>query len=121
MPPAGDPGAAGGLAARVAAVTGSPPRRVVSAGGQHRWQHCRVTLATGEQAFAKVAAGNLDGVFESEAAGLRWLAEAGAVPDPYHGTLEDYALSFDLIRAACIGLAAQLSGLLGERPRSPMG
>ena len=45
----------------------------------------------------------------------------GEVPDPYHGTLEDYALSFDLIRAACIGLAAQLSGLLGERPRSPMG
>jgi protein-tyrosine phosphatase len=45
----------------------------------------------------------------------------GEVPDPYHGTLEDYALSFDLIRAACIGLAAQLSRLLGERPRSPMG
>lgn len=45
----------------------------------------------------------------------------GEVPDPYHGTLEDYALSFDLIRTACIGLAAQLSRLLGERPRSPMG
>jgi protein-tyrosine phosphatase len=45
----------------------------------------------------------------------------GEVPDPYHGTLEDYALSFDLIRAACIGLAAQLTRLLGERPRSPMG
>ena len=86
MPSAGDTGlpggAAGGLAARVAAVTGSPPRRVVSAGGQHRWQHCRVTLATGEQAFAKVAATDLDGVFEAEAAGLRWLAAAGAVPVP---------------------------------------
>jgi protein-tyrosine-phosphatase len=45
----------------------------------------------------------------------------GEVPDPYHGTREDYALSFDLIRAACIGLAAQLARLLGERPRSPMG
>ncbi len=45
----------------------------------------------------------------------------GEVPDPYHGTLEDYALSFDLIRAACIGLAEQLTRLLGERPRSPMG
>jgi protein-tyrosine phosphatase len=45
----------------------------------------------------------------------------GAVPDPYHGSLEDYALAFDLIRAACIGLAGQLSRLLGERPRSPMG
>jgi protein-tyrosine phosphatase len=45
----------------------------------------------------------------------------GEVPDPYRGTLDDYALSFDLIRAACIGLAAQLSRLLGERPRSPMG
>ena len=86
MPSAGDHGpaggAAGGLAARVAAVTGSPPRRVVSAGGQHRWQHCRVTLATGEQAFAKVAATDLGGVFEAEAAGLRWLAAAGAVPVP---------------------------------------
>ena len=82
MPPAGDPGAAGGLAARVAAVTGAPPRRVQPAGGQHRWQHCRVTLATGEQAFAKVAATGLDGVFEAEAAGLRWLADAGAVPVP---------------------------------------
>ena len=86
MPPAGDPGATGGpggdLAARVAAVTGAPPRRVQPAGGQHRWQHCRVTLATGEQAFAKVAATGLDGVFEAEAAGLRWLADAGAVPVP---------------------------------------
>jgi len=86
VPPAGDPGAAGGpagdLAARVAEVTGAPPRRVQPAGGQHRWQHCRVTLATGEQAFAKVAATGLDGVFEAEAAGLRWLAEAGAVPVP---------------------------------------
>jgi protein-tyrosine phosphatase len=45
----------------------------------------------------------------------------GAVPDPYHGSLEDYALAFDLVRAACIGLAAQLSRLLGERPRSPLG
>ena len=45
----------------------------------------------------------------------------GEVPDPYHGTREDYALSFDLIRAACIGLAAQLARLLGERPRSPRG
>lgn len=45
----------------------------------------------------------------------------GAVPDPYHGSLEDYALAFDLIRAACIGLAAQLSQLLGDRPRSPLG
>ena len=45
----------------------------------------------------------------------------GEVPDPYHGTREDYELSFDLIRAACIGLAAQLARLLGERPRSPMG
>ena len=66
----------------MAAVTGAPPRRVQPAGGQHRWQHCRVTLATGEQAFAKVAATGLDGVFEAEAAGLRWLADAGAVPVP---------------------------------------
>ena len=51
-------------------------------GASTGWQHCRVTLATGERAFAKVAATGLDGVFEAEAAGLRWLAEAGAVPVP---------------------------------------
>ena len=43
----------------------------------------------------------------------------GARPVPRHaGGLRAV---FDLIRAACIGLAAQLARLLGERPRSPMG
>jgi protein-tyrosine phosphatase len=38
------------------------------------------------------------------------------VPDPYHGSPEDYGLAFDLVKAAAIGLAAELAELLGERP-----
>ena len=38
------------------------------------------------------------------------------VPDPYHGGPEDYALVFDLVQPAARGLAAQLAGLLADRP-----
>jgi len=59
-------------------------------GGQHGVLHCRATLADGRIVFAKVAgaragfegAGFEAAGFEAEALGLRWLAEAGAVPVP---------------------------------------
>jgi protein-tyrosine phosphatase len=38
------------------------------------------------------------------------------VPDPYNGGPEDYALVFDLVQPAARGLAAQLAGLLADRP-----
>src|SRR4029077_6835617 len=57
-------------------------RRVVSAGGQHRWQHCRVTLATGGQGFPKVAGPGPGGGFAAGAPGVGWWAEAGAAPVP---------------------------------------
>jgi len=38
----------------------------------------------------------------------------GDVPDPYHGSPADYALAFDLVRAAASGLAAQLAVLIGD-------
>ncbi|MEP7025023.1 MAG: low molecular weight protein-tyrosine-phosphatase [Actinomycetota bacterium] len=41
------------------------------------------------------------------------------VPDPYHGTPEEYGLAFDLVKAAVIGLADQLTELLRDRALSP--
>jgi protein-tyrosine phosphatase len=38
----------------------------------------------------------------------------GDVPDPYNGSAADYALAFDLVRAAASGLAAQLAALIGD-------
>jgi fructosamine-3-kinase len=53
-------------------------------GGQHGVRHVRATLADGRTVFAKLAenARGGDAGFEPEARGLRWLAEAGAVPVP---------------------------------------
>jgi fructosamine-3-kinase len=78
-------------AARIGRLAGAGVREVRRIGGQHRWGHYRVVLADGRLAFAKVAgsiaAGSdasqeLGAVFEAEARGLRWLAEAEAVPVP---------------------------------------
>ncbi|MEP7025022.1 MAG: fructosamine kinase family protein [Actinomycetota bacterium] len=80
MPP-GLAGADPGLAARLARLIGGPVLGVDRIGSQHQLAHCRVTLPGGRQAFAKVA-NRGSGVFEAEARGLRWLAEAAAVPVP---------------------------------------
>jgi fructosamine-3-kinase len=73
-------------AARLTAVAG---REVVdgrSIGGQHGVAHYRLQLADGTVAFAKVQNHQDDGNgaagFSAEAAGLRWLAAAAAVPVP---------------------------------------
>src|SRR2546430_6664921 len=42
----------------------------------------RLTLDDGSDLFAKTLENAPAGLFEAEAAGLRWLAEAGAVPVP---------------------------------------
>jgi fructosamine-3-kinase len=74
------------VAARIGRLTGAAVREVQRLGGQHQWGHYRVVLTDGRSAFAKVAAARLsaglDGVFEAEARGLRWLADAEAVPVP---------------------------------------
>jgi fructosamine-3-kinase len=74
------------VAARIGRLAGAAVHAVHRLGGQHQWGHYRVVLADGRLAFAKVAAARLsaglDGVFEAEARGLRWLADAGAVPVP---------------------------------------
>jgi fructosamine-3-kinase len=55
-------------------------------GGQHGVDHYRLVLADGRPAFAKVAAGGHAAIgaagFAAEAAGLRWLGAAKAVPVP---------------------------------------
>ncbi|MBV9384456.1 MAG: fructosamine kinase family protein [Streptosporangiaceae bacterium] len=54
------------------------------AGTQHGYLHLYATLEDGRRAFAKAAGGgeDLGAAFAAEAHGLRWLAEAGAVPVP---------------------------------------
>ena len=70
------------LRERIAAVAGTGVRDLRRAGGQHGWQHIRVTLADGRKAFAKVSSADTGPALEAEALGLRWLADAVAVPVP---------------------------------------
>ena len=70
------------LRERIAAVAGTGVRELRRAGSQHGWQHIRVTLADGRKAFAKVSSADTGPALEAEARGLRWLADAVAVPVP---------------------------------------
>jgi fructosamine-3-kinase len=70
------------VAGRLERLTGAAVRELRAAGAQHRWDHYQAVLADGRAVFAKVAAGGLGGVFDAEARGLRWLAEARAVGVP---------------------------------------
>ena len=70
------------LAQRLERITGTAVRDIRPAGAQHQWAHYQVTLADGRLAFAKAAREDLGGIFEAEARGLRWLADAHAVPLP---------------------------------------
>src|SRR5271165_3536296 len=89
-------------ASRLSQVLGREVAAAVSVGGQHGVRHYRIELADGTAAFAKITAGNgaarlthtgqaaagrataaTDPAgFAAEAAGLRWLAAAAAVPVP---------------------------------------
>ena len=71
-----------GLAARVARLAGSAAAELAALGSEHQWGNYRVRLADGRLAFAKAADANLGGIFEAEARGLRWLAEAHTVGVP---------------------------------------
>jgi fructosamine-3-kinase len=77
-----------GLVARLERALGCPVTESRRLGGQHGVSHYRLTLDDGRRAFAKVAArgeagdGGTEAGFAAEAAGLRWLGAAGAVPVP---------------------------------------
>ena len=70
------------VARLISAVAGADVRDLRSTGAQHGWGHYAVTLADGREAFAKVSGTDTRPAFDAEARGLRWLAEAGAVPIP---------------------------------------
>ncbi|HEY6294325.1 MAG TPA: fructosamine kinase family protein [Streptosporangiaceae bacterium] len=69
-------------------LTGLAIRDARVVGSQHGYQHLMVTLPGGRRAFAKAVSGVDDendavaAAFAAEANGLRWLAEAAAVPVP---------------------------------------
>ncbi|MDX6434595.1 MAG: hypothetical protein QOE54_6961 [Streptosporangiaceae bacterium] len=62
-------------------LLGSTVVRTVNLGASHSWTLHRAVLADGREVFVKRAAGQ-GRVFQAEAAGLRWLAEAGGAPVP---------------------------------------
>ena len=89
----------GALADRIGQLTGLPVREARVVGTQHGYQHLMLTLSGGRRAFAKAAASpaqpaaspaqpgvspaaEVAAAFAAEANGLRWLAEAAAVPVP---------------------------------------
>ena len=76
------------VASRLGQLTGLAVREARVVGSQHGYQHLMVTLSGGRAAFAKAVASGQDAspqtsaAFAAEATGLRWLAEAAAVPVP---------------------------------------
>jgi fructosamine-3-kinase len=66
----------------IARITGSAVAGLQVIGSQHRWRHYRGRLAGGEEFFAKFSERPLDALWHSEASGLRWMADAGAVAVP---------------------------------------
>ena len=64
-------------AERLSALLEVPVTSYRAAGAQHGVSHATATLAGGRKVFVKSG-----GDFTAEAAGLRWLARAGAVPVP---------------------------------------
>jgi fructosamine-3-kinase len=68
-------------------LTGLPVKHARAVGVQHGYQHVMLALSGGRRAFAKVSSAaeeteDTSAVFAAEANGLRWLAEADAVPVP---------------------------------------
>lgn len=99
------------LRARLVRLLGTGISAASRIGGQHGVSHYRVTLADGRSAFAKVQdqdSGRNDCVrrdavrraaigFAAEAASLRWLAQAGAVPVPGVLASDDACLVIDWV------------------------
>jgi fructosamine-3-kinase len=73
------------VAERISVLLGVPVTAVRAAGAQHGYEHVTAELADGRGVFAKAALGTGGGqaaAFAAEANGLRWLADAAAVPVP---------------------------------------
>jgi fructosamine-3-kinase len=86
---------------RIGRLTGLAVRDARVVGTQHGYQHLMITLSGGRRAFAKAApdqkAAQVATAFAAEANGLRWLAEAAAVPVPEVLAVSPEALVISLI------------------------
>ena len=127
-------------ARRLAGQTGLAVRDARVVGSQHGYQHLMITLAGGRRAFAKVAAeaapaagagpaaeaglaagetaaDEMAAAFAAEAASLRWLAEADAVPVPEVLAVTEAALVISMIPpehatpSAAFGFGTELARL----------
>ncbi|HLM90409.1 MAG TPA: fructosamine kinase family protein [Streptosporangiaceae bacterium] len=108
------------VADRLARLTGLPVREARVVGAQHGYQHLMMTLSGGRRAFAKavpasdpgdapapgmvpdpaaVPSAEFAAAFAAEANGLRWLAEASAVPVPEVLAVSPEALVISMIPA----------------------
>jgi fructosamine-3-kinase len=92
-------GRGGDLAGRLAELTGHRVRELRPAGSGHGQHHYRAVLDGGQVAFVK-AGGTAAGALRAEALGLRWLAEAGAVPVPGVLGFDDSLLAVAWLAAA---------------------
>src|SRR6202453_1357993 len=66
----------------------------------------RVRLADGGEAFVKTRAGAAPGEYAAEAAGLRWLAEPGALRTPRVLALEDGYLALEWVERGYLNAAS---------------
>ena len=125
-------------ARRIARQTGLAVREARVVGSQHGYQHLMIALAGGQRAFAKVTAAlsapggttppnppadeeaapaEIGAAFAAEASGLRWLAEADAVPVPGVLAVTETALVISMIPpghatpSAAFGFGAGLARL----------
>lgn len=67
---------------RLARLLGTPVRSLQVVGGGDICRSFAATLASGERCFVKTLADAPPGFFAAEAVGLRWLADAAALPVP---------------------------------------
>jgi fructosamine-3-kinase len=96
----------------LAGLTGRAVGSVRVIGERHGFRHLEVAFADGQVAFAKVRQGDTDGgsdggEFAAEAHGLRWLAEAGALPVPEVLGADASALVISMVPGRVAGPAAE--------------
>jgi len=97
------------LLAALAAAAGAEVRELAPLGGGHGARHYRARLTDGRDLFVKQASGaDPDGSarLEAEASGLRWLAEAGAVPVPEVIFCQNAAIALPWLREDNPGVSA---------------
>jgi fructosamine-3-kinase len=105
------------IAARIGALAGATADGVKEVGTRHGFRHLTGTLADGRAVFVKAAVGGgTPGAFAAEANGLRWLAQAGAVPVPAVLGADESMLVIELLPAGgpTPGAARELGAALAR-------